>query len=157
MTRLVRTNSEDAAFRELVLQLDKELKERDGDDHTFYAQFNKIDMIRHAVVAFEQEQPVGCGAFKQFEGSTAEVKRMFVHPSVRNQGIASKVLKELEAWAKEVGFTDLVLETGKAQPEAINLYFKSGYRQITNYGQYAGVDNSICMQKSLTEVSQSEV
>ena len=46
-----RTDSGDKDFRELVNALDKDLSIRDGEEHSFYAQFNKIDMIRYAVVA----------------------------------------------------------------------------------------------------------
>ncbi|CAN5902718.1 hypothetical protein BH24BAC1_BH24BAC1_35710 [soil metagenome] len=109
-------------FRSLVAKLDQELQQRDGPDHTFYAQFNKIDLIRHAVVAYRGETPVGCGAFKEFNPGVAEIKRMFVPPEYRRQGIARQVLAELENWAGEVGYTTCILETGKKQPEAIDLY-----------------------------------
>lgn len=96
-----------------------------------------------------QEDAVGCGAFKEFNDETVEIKRMFVPDEQRGKGIASKVLKELEAWALELGYTTCILETGKRQPEAIALYKKNGYELIPNYGQYAGVENSVCFQKVL--------
>ncbi|MNR27323.1 putative acetyltransferase [compost metagenome] len=74
---------------------------------------------------------------------------MFVHPDYRKQGIAAQILNELEKWATEIGFSDCVLETGKKQPEAIALYQKAGYKITPNYGQYIGVDNSVCMLKQL--------
>ncbi len=144
-----RTDSDDPDFRELVAMLDVELAVRDGDEHSFYAQFNKIDMIRHAVVATMNEVAVGCGAFKPFEGATVEIKRMFVRPENRGCGVAVAVLNELERWAVEENYDSAVLETGFKQPEAIRLYEKSGYERIPNYGQYAGVENSVCMRKSL--------
>ncbi|MEO6589269.1 MAG: GNAT family N-acetyltransferase, partial [Pyrinomonadaceae bacterium] len=60
-----------------------------------------------------------------------------------------KILAELENWAKELNFSECILETGLKQPEAIRLYQKSGYETILNYGQYAGVENSVCMKKVL--------
>ena len=86
-----RTDSNDPEFRELVGLLDVELAIRDGDEHSFYAQFNKIDMIRHAVVATLNGEAVGCGAFKPYEGSTVEIKRMFVRPQTRGKGVAVAV------------------------------------------------------------------
>ena len=86
---------------------------------------------------------------KEYSKETAEVKRMFVPKEYRGQGIGGIVLKELESWAAELNFSDLILETGKAQPEAIRLYGKSGYTVIANYGQYEKVDNSVCMKKSI--------
>ena len=149
MTKLVRTNSDNADFRELVALLDADLAIRDGAEHSFYAQFNKVDAIRHVVVAYEGETAVGCGAFKEYESQTAEIKRMFVREEVRGRGIAGGVLAELETWAKESGYSQCILETGVKQPEAIRLYQKSGYEKMTSYGQYLNVANSVCMRKSI--------
>lgn len=146
---LVRVDSDQADFRNLVALLDKDLAVRDGDEHAFYAQFNKVDAIKEVVVAYLNNNPVGCGAIKPFSTTQAEVKRMFVDPASRKQGIASQILNELENWAAEIGFTSCVLETGKKQPEAIALYQKAGYQIIPNYGQYIGVDNSVCLLKQL--------
>jgi GNAT superfamily N-acetyltransferase len=146
---LLRTNSECADFRDLVALLDADLRIRDGVEHDFYAQFNKIDKIRCAVVAYEDEKAVGCGAFKEYAPRVAEIKRMFVLLDARGRGIAKKILSELETWANELNFAECVLETGFKQPEAIALYQTSGYRIIPNYGQYAGVENSVCMRKAI--------
>ncbi|SIT82963.1 GNAT family N-acetyltransferase [Pontibacter indicus] len=149
MLHLIRTNSDHKDFINLVRHLDAELAERDGAEHAFYAQFNKIDKIKYVVVAYEDEKPVGCGAIKEFEPGTVEVKRMFVFPQFRGKGIAGKVLAELERWAAELSFNKCILETGLKQPEAIALYRKSRYSRIPNYGQYAGVENSVCFEKLL--------
>lgn len=149
MLHLLRTTSENPDFRALVQLLDHDLAVRDGADHAFYAQFNKVDAIRHAVVAYLDEVPVGCGAFKPYSDEQVEVKRMFVQPAHRGQGVAPAVLAELESWANELGYHGCVLETGQKQPEAIRLYQKSGYHRIPNYGQYIGVENSVCMEKTL--------
>jgi GNAT superfamily N-acetyltransferase len=149
MIRLIRTNSENPLFINLVRDLDIELALVDGEDHSFYSQFNKIDKIRYVVVALEDEKPVGCGAIKEFAKDTMEVKRMYVIPEKRNKGLASEVLKELENWALELSYNKCILETGKRQPEAISLYKKNGYSNIPNYGQYSGVENSVCFQKVL--------
>jgi len=146
---LIRTSSDNPDFKEMVTLLDKDLAIRDGDEHAFYAQFNKVDAINEVVVAYQKETPVACGAIKPFSETAAEIKRMFVHPDYRKQGIAAKVLTELEKWTEELGFIECVLETGKKQPEAIALYQKAGYHITPNYGQYIGVDNSICMAKPI--------
>ncbi len=145
----IRTNSDNPDFQKLVVFLDKYLAIQDGSEHAFYAQFNKIDTIKYAVVVYEDEVAIGCGAIKHFSEKTMEVKRMFVLPEKRGNGIASVILKELENWAKELGNESCVLETGKKQPEAIALYQKRGYRIIPNYGQYSGMENSVCFQKNL--------
>lgn len=149
MIIFIRTDSQNPDFIALVKQLDAELAVRDGADHPFYAQFNKTDMIKYAVVAYENGAPAGCGAIKEFAPQTMEIKRMYTSPGSRGKGIAKMVLAELEAWSADLGFVKCVLETGKKQPEAIELYNRSGYSVIPNYGQYAGVDNSVCFEKTI--------
>jgi len=149
MMALKRTNSDDIDFINLVALLDQDLAIRDGEDHAFYNQFNKTDKIKHVIVFYENDVAVGCGAFREKESDTVEIKRMFVHSDFRKKGIASAVLKELEIWAKEVSYTYTILETGKNQPEAINLYQKQNYTIIPNYPPYEKMDNSVCMKKTL--------
>jgi GNAT superfamily N-acetyltransferase len=149
MITLKRTNSDDSDFISLVALLDKDLAIRDGEDHSFYNQFNKIDKIKHVVVFYEDDIAVGCGAFREKESDSVEIKRMYVHPDHRKKGIASQVLAELERWAAEIKYPYTVLETGKKQPEAIALYQKSGYSIIPNYPPYENMDNSVCMKKTL--------
>ncbi|MFC4721969.1 GNAT family N-acetyltransferase [Geojedonia litorea] len=149
MLKLKRTDSNDQDFRDLVKALDTDLALRDGDDHDFYKQFNKIDAIKYALVAYEGDIPVGCGALKMFDADTMEIKRMFTVPESRGKGIAEKILNALESWASELGCNQVVLETGINQQEALALYKKSGFERINNYGQYIGVENSFCFRKTL--------
>jgi GNAT superfamily N-acetyltransferase len=129
--------------------LDAELRIRDGDEHGFYAQFNKPVGLSGVVVAYLENVPVGCGAFKKYSDETAEIKRMFVTQNARGNRIGGSILSELESWAAEMNFSECILETGYKQPEAISLYKRSGYEVIPNYGQYAGVENSVCMKRAL--------
>lgn len=149
MFKFQRTNSNNADFLELVNQLDNDLAERDGSDRVFYNQFNRLDLIKHVIVAYDEDIPAGCGAIKHYSKDTMEVKRMFTPLSLRSRGIASLVLAELEKWSKELGYSKCILETGKRQPEAITLYKKNGYKLIPNYGQYIGIENSVCFLKDL--------
>lgn len=149
MIEFIRTNSEHGLFIELVKHLDEELKLRDGEEHAFYNQYNKIDHINHVVVAIMNEKPVGCGAIKIYQDTTVEIKRMFVSPDERGLGIASNILIELETWAKELHFAKCILETGVNQPEAIGLYKRNGYKRIPNYGQYKNAVNSLCFEKKM--------
>ncbi len=149
MIRVSRTDSTDGDFVALVSLLNEDLALRDGEEHSFYSQFNKIDQIKYVIVAYDKDVAVGCGAIKAFSDDAMEVKRMYVKPTARNRGVASRILSALESWAKELSFKRCVLETGRRQPEAIALYVKNGYRPIPNYGQYAGVENSLCFEKTI--------
>lgn len=147
MVNLIRTDFSNKDFKNLVSFLDADLKIRDGADHDFYNQFNKIDGLKNVVVAFENEVAIGCGAFKIHENNVVEIKRMYVSPFGRRKGVASKVLTELENWAAELKFKKCILETGKQQPEAIELYKRCGYTITANFGFYENVENSVCFEK----------
>ncbi|HRH66567.1 MAG TPA: GNAT family N-acetyltransferase [Bacteroidia bacterium] len=151
MLRCCRTPPENKDFQKLVAELDAELRIRDGDQHSFFAQFNKTNDLNHAIVAYEDEEPVGCGAIKLYAPGTMEIKRMYVTLSMRGKGIASMILEELENWSRELNCVKCILETGEKQPEAIRLYTKNNYQIIPNYGQYADVETSVCFEKNLSE------
>ncbi|MFY9242038.1 MAG: GNAT family N-acetyltransferase [Polaribacter sp.] len=147
--KILRTNSENTDFINLVKQLDAYLKITDGDEHAFYNQFNHIDVLKNVVVFYLDNLAIGCGAIKKFDSSSMEIKRMFVAKEQRNKGIAQKIVTELEVWTKELGYKKCVLETGKRQVEAVKFYHKCGYKVIPNYGQYADMENSVCFEKAL--------
>lgn len=151
MITYIRTSSDNSDFIKLVSELDADLRIRDGEDHSFYAQFNKLDAIKYVIVAYEKRLPVGCGAIKEYSVDTMEVKRMYVSPDKRRMGIASGILKSLENWAIELNYAKCLLETGKRQPEAISLYTRNDYHVITNYGQYKDAEYSICFEKVLVK------
>ncbi len=147
MNSLIRTTSDNKDFQNLVVLLDAFLKITDGDDHAFYDQFNKVDTIKNVVVVYFKNEPVGCGAFKEYDSKTVEIKRMFVKDDFRGKGIASQILLALELWAKESKYSECILETGIRQTSAIALYLRSNYTVIPNYGQYKNVIESVCMKK----------
>ena len=78
-------------------------------------------------------EPVGCGALKLHPGAPAEIKRMWVAPSVRGLGLGRRLLAELEARAAAHGVRVLRLETNRALGEAIGLYLAAGYREVAAF------------------------
>jgi len=150
MQKIIRTNAENEDFRKLVAQLDHYLAIIDGNEHDFYHQYNKIENLNQVIVIYENDVAVSCGAIKEIEADSVEVKRMFTHPDHRGKGLARQVLSELEKWAAELGYKKCVLETGKRMQDAIALYSNNNYQVIPNYGQYIGIENSVCFQKVLS-------
>ena len=118
MPHLLHTTPSHPDFIALVKLLDMELKQRDGEDHAFYAQFNKVDSLIAVIVAYVDDVPVGCGALKAYEADTAEIKRMYTLESHRGQGIASLILHSLEQKAADLGYARCILENGMNQAEA---------------------------------------
>ena len=102
------------------------------------------------VVAYLNGTAVGCGAVRRLDDTTAELKRMYVDPLVRGQGIGRALVESLELEARMLGVTSLVLETGKRLAPAIGLYQAMGYTRIPLFGEYlASPDTSVCFGKSL--------
>ena len=128
-----RTTSENPDFQSLVIALDRVLADLDGEDHAFYAQFNKTAGLKNVVICYENGQAIGCGAFRPYDEKTVEIKRMYTKPEFRGKGVASRVLAELEKWAAEVSpqcrlflqpewskadqMTPLIVEYIKAHPQ----------------------------------------
>lgn len=149
MFRFSKIESGSFDFKKMVKELDEYLAIIDGAEHNFYHQYNQITNIKYAMVVYENDAPIGCGAIKEYDSTAMEVKRMYVQSGKRGKGVATQLLKELEGWAVELGYEKCVLETGKRQADAVALYLKSGYQIVPNYGQYEGIENSVCFEKNL--------
>lgn len=154
MITLKRTNSNDKDFSDLIKQLDKDLRTLYESSQEEFDQYNVIENLDTVMIAYENNEPVGCGCFKKFDVGIVEIKRMFVTKVHRGKGIGAKILYELEKWALEMGYHFTVLETGIKQPEAVYLYKKLGYQVIKNYEPYIGNELSICMKKILTFIKE---
>lgn len=144
---LLRTDSTNEDYQRLIISLDKSLAVTDGEEHAFYDQFNKSTDIKHVIVYYLGGEAIACGAIKQFDDTTMELKRMYTEPFMRGKGVGAKIVETLEQWAQELGFERCILETGLRQQDAIALYKKVGYTIIPNYGQYIGIENSVCFEK----------
>jgi putative acetyltransferase len=144
--------SPDAAL--LIEHLSMELGSRYGDDGAGAFDPRDVQIPRAAfVIAYADDHPVGCGALKPFGLETpaiAEIKRMFVEPDMRGQGLSRLILARLEQISLEFGYDTIRLETGLKQPEAIGLYERSGYCRIPCYGHYAQRPLSVCFEKQIS-------
>ena len=147
--KIIHTDSRNKDFIKLIKLLDDDLNGQYGELQKQYDKHNKVDYINDVVIIYDDEVPVACGGFKEHDSESVEMKRVFVKKENRRQGLSKKVINELEKLVQAKGYKYAVLETGKKQIEAINLYKSSGYEMIENYGPYVGNGNSICMKKDL--------
>jgi len=144
------TDGKNMDFIALCKQLDTNLNQIIGAGRQeIYDQYNLLHDIKDVWIAYENNTSVGCAAFKHYDANTVEVKRVFVRPEHRKKGISRMLMACLEKRAQEMGYTLLILETGRSLKEAINLYQSSGFTVIENYGQYKDLPESVCMQKKL--------
>ena len=148
---LISTDGKDKRFIELCSKLDEYLNDSVGGEKQKkeYNKYNTLDDIHDVILILDDDNPVACGSFKEYEKGCAELKRVFVKKEVRKQGLGRKLVEELEKKAKSQGYSKMILETGKALVSAQNLYLNLGFKIIENYGQYKNMSGSICMEKIL--------
>lgn len=113
------------------------------------------------VIAWEGALALGCGAVRRLLepglDDAGEVKRMYVIPGARGRRIGGLILDRLEAQARTLGLTRLLLETGDRQVEALALYNRVGFNRIDRFGQYVDSPLSVCMEKRLTSITTKRV
>ncbi|WP_018583186.1 GNAT family N-acetyltransferase [Salinispora arenicola] len=127
-----------------------ELDSRYGNDDHEPGTTPSADDVAVFVVARQPDgAAVGCGGLRMLAPDTAEIKRMYVIPAHRGTGVATAILRDLEARAYHVGIRQLVLETGTLQPEAVRFYQREGYDPTPNFGPYVGATQSVCFARTL--------
>lgn len=136
----------------LVAELDIYFHSNWGRVAEQYSQYHQLSGMACAVVAYIDGSPAGCGCWRAFDPVTAEIKRMYVRPAFRRQGVAGAVIAALEQHAASSGCHRAVLETGSDMPDALSFYEKQGYRIVPNYGDFVGDEICACMEKFLNGV-----
>ena len=138
-------------FIELCHELDSFLNEIVGgeENRKEYIPYNRLDYIHDVIMAYDNDLPAGCASFKRYNAVCAEVKRVFLRKEYRGKGISKEMMKMLEERGRQKGFLYFILESGEPLVAAMALYRKTGYNVIPNYGQYRGMDKSVCMKKKL--------
>ncbi|MDY4692608.1 MAG: GNAT family N-acetyltransferase [Blautia sp.] len=131
--------------------MDADLDQRVGKEiqRSKYEKYNQLDKINKAIVVYENDVLVGAGSIRYYDEKDVELKRIYVSPAFRGQGIGTKLVSLLIEWAKELGYQRVVLETGEKLAESVALYKKLGFERIPNYGPYENMPESLCMAKNI--------
>jgi GNAT superfamily N-acetyltransferase len=139
-------------FDPIIIQLGREqqaeLAKAEGDGHVAYALRQDIEFV----AGFVNGRPVACGALQPIGPGVGEIKRMYVRPAHRGQGLSRLILAALEERAVQRGYHTLRLETGGYLAAAVGLYRAAGYQPIPLYGEYVDNPLSVCFEKSLVSV-----
>ena len=135
----------------LVAELDVFFRAGWGETAEKYKAYHCLSGMACAIVAYIDGQPAGCGCWRAYDSATAEIKRMYVRPAFRRQGVAGEIVAALERHAASCGCHRAVLETGADMSEALAFYDKQGYRLVPNYGDFAGDEICVCMEKPLSD------
>lgn len=155
--RFVYTSPEDPLAEPLVTQLTAEYDRRYGD---FFGEPAEKEMNRYPAHLFappdgnfmllvRDGRPIAGGAFKRYDSATAELKRIWTDEAHRRQGLARRIVAELEAQALRQGYTRIYLTTGFRQPEAKNLYLKTGYYALFDVSKDPEIYGALPFEKFL--------
>lgn len=136
-------------FRALAAALDAYYFELVGDIQNRYAETNRPENMTALAVVYDGEQAVACGAWKRLAEDLAELKRLYVAPAYRRQGVARMLMAALETDARENGIARMILETAKTTADSQQLYLSAGYLPREYYGSPAGAENCACFYKDL--------
>jgi putative acetyltransferase len=156
---VIRAESPDQAdIRAMLAELDAYLARLYPPDHNHILDVTALLSPQvHFLVARRAGEAVGCGAVRLMPGEPGtagqaygEIKRMFVYPSSRGQGIAQGLLQALEQQLRGAGIALATLETGDLQPEALHLYERSGYAKRPAFGGYDNNGTSVFYEKRLS-------
>ncbi len=142
-------SAENADFAALAADLDAYYFSLVGDVQARYAKYNLPKLFGCRAVAYIDGRPAGCGAWKKTDERTCEIKRIFIAPEFRRQGVATAIIAALEQDARANGFTHAILETARTTADSAALYTKTGYHVIDYYGSPAGAENCLCFEKNL--------
>ena len=140
------------AARALIESLNRELADRYPEEGACHFRLDPDEVADGRgvfLIAMLGRKPVGCGAVRRIEEGTGELKRMYVCPAERGRSRGRALLLALEAEARALGLSRLVLETGERQEEALALYGRAGFSPIPPFGEYVGSPLSLCMAKEL--------
>ena len=141
------TNEKDERFIELTKELDNEYFQLHGEEVLKYQDYNDLKDSHIVLLALNWGKPIACASFRVFDKDTIEIRRVYVKKRYRRKGIAYKLIKQLEKLAMEENFKYSVIETGRENTAAINLYKKLDYELIDSFGMFEGDNLCICMKK----------
>jgi GNAT superfamily N-acetyltransferase len=113
-----------------------------------------LEPAARVLIATLDSVAVACGAIQPLDDRTAEIRRMYVRPECRGNGIGRRVLAALEDLAAGSQYSIAQLETGARQPEAIAMYRSAGYTDIPPFGPYLANPFSVCLRKTLIATGQ---
>ncbi|GAB4448033.1 MAG: GNAT family N-acetyltransferase [Anaerolineae bacterium] len=135
---------------ELIRELDEYLLKLYPSENVYILDLSSLSAKNGLfLVGYLAGRPVACGAVVKLAAGVGEIKRLYVRPEARGQGLAKRMMARLEDEARQMGLPTLRLESGNRQPESLALYLRLGYRRIPNFGEYIGDPHSVCMEKTL--------
>jgi putative acetyltransferase len=146
--RLIWVDATHADFITLARELDTYFRSRLGERQAAFDPYNAAHRLSEVALLYDGATPAACGALKIHPDGTAEVKRIYVTPAYRRMGLGRQMMAALEARAKVLGCSALLLETNPAFTDAVTLYQSLGFSPVENFGPYRSMC-TLCMGKEI--------
>ena len=136
----------DTSVLELFSEHDDFMTEFLGEDSHYYTRYTEYENIENVWVAYEDELPVGCIAYRKKTDNVGEVKRLFIRKEYRGRGISKELLKVVETHARNLGCTALFLDTRITLEPAVSLYRSFGFDIIFRQGLYIQMEKKLMIE-----------
>jgi putative acetyltransferase len=149
------TDEKNQDFIDLSKELWDEYYENEGNIVDKYQEVNNLEGKHFAILLFNNyktntiNSPIACGSFKEISDNIVEIKRVFVKPLYRNNGLGTFIMENLEKEAKNRDYDYSVLITGINNFSSQSLYKNLGYNLIEGFGIFKGDPDSLCFKKKL--------
>lgn len=114
-----------------------------GDDKVYYTRYSESENLEKVLVAYVDNCPIGCVAYRRKADGVGEIKRLFIRKEYRSKGISKKLLATIESYAKEQGCHTLFLDTRITLEPAVSLYRAFGFNIIFQQGLYIQMEKKL--------------
>ncbi len=141
--KIIPKETGDPAVLSLFSQHDSCMLEALGEDRVYYTRYGEEEKLQRVWLAWEEDCPVGCAAYRKKDGETGEVKRMYVKREHRGKGISKALLQAVEDWAREDGCRKLYLDTRLNLEPAVSLYRAAGFQIVFQQGMYIQMEKQL--------------
>ena len=141
--RIVSINVTDPSVLQLFSEHDDYMIEFLGDDKWCYTRYSENENIENVWVAYSDDIPIGCIAYRKKSDGVGEVKRLFIRSEYRGRGISKKLLDTVECYVKKHGCHTLFLDTRITLEPAVSIYRSFGFSLVFQQGQYIQMEKRL--------------
>lgn len=140
---IVSTSTSDSQVLQLFSEHDDFMLDFLGDDKVYYTRYSENENIESVWIAYEQDLPIGCVAYRKKSPDVGEVKRLFIKKEYRGRGISKQLFSVLKNHARSQGCRKLYLDTRITLEPAVSLYKSLGFDIIFQQGLYVQMEMTI--------------
>ena len=141
--KIIPMNITDTSVLQLFSEHDDYMLDFLGDDKVYYTRYSESENLEKVLVAYVDNCPIGCVAYRRKADGVGEIKRLFIRKEYRSKGISKKLLATIESYAKEQGCHTLFLDTRITLEPAVSLYRAFNFNIIFQQGLYIQMEKKL--------------